>query len=92
MSLIKISESDNWIVDYDRERGQYRVSYFEECHFIDEYWFNEYQPDIGWLIGRWFSALEDEGVDLWTDEDCVKIAIQYRYTKEDYKRYLSTIA
>lgn len=43
MSLIKISESDDWIVDYDRERGMYRVSYFEDGHFSDEFWFNEYE-------------------------------------------------
>lgn len=40
MSLIRISESDDWIVDYDRERGVYRVSYFEDYHFKDEYWFD----------------------------------------------------
>lgn len=40
MSLIRISESDDWIVDYDRERGMYRVSYFEGNHFKDEYWFD----------------------------------------------------
>lgn len=40
MSLIRISESDNWIVDYDRGRGMYRVSYFEDGHFKDECWFD----------------------------------------------------
>lgn len=40
MSLIRISESDDWIVDYDRKRGMYRVSYFEDNHFKDEYWFD----------------------------------------------------
>jgi hypothetical protein len=40
MSLIRISESDDWIVDYDRERGMYRVSYFEDGHFKDECWFD----------------------------------------------------
>lgn len=40
MSLIRISESDDWIVGYDRERGMYRVSYFEDGHFKDEYWFD----------------------------------------------------
>ena len=43
MSLIRISESDDWIVDYDRERGMYRVSYFEDGHFKDEYWFDAYE-------------------------------------------------
>lgn len=43
MSLIRISESDDWIVDYDRERGMYRVSYFKDNHFKDEYWFDAYE-------------------------------------------------
>lgn len=43
MSLIRISESDDWIVDYDRERGMYRVSYFEDGHFKDECWFDCYE-------------------------------------------------
>ena len=43
MSLIRISESDDWIVDYDRERGMYRVSYFEDGHFVDEHWFDAYE-------------------------------------------------
>lgn len=45
MSLIRISESDNWIVEYDKERGMYRVSYFEDGHFVDEYWFDAYEED-----------------------------------------------
>lgn len=43
MSLIKISESDDWIVDYDRERDMYRVSYFQDNHFVDEHWFDAYE-------------------------------------------------
>ena len=44
MSLIRISESsDGWVVDYDRERGMYRVSYFEDGHFKDEHWFDCYE-------------------------------------------------
>lgn len=42
-SLIKILESDDWIVDYDRERGMYRVSYFEDNHLVNEYWFDCYE-------------------------------------------------
>jgi hypothetical protein len=43
MSLIRISESDDFIVDYDKDRGMYRVSVFEENHFKDEYWFDAYE-------------------------------------------------
>ena len=50
MSLIRISESDDWIVDYDRERGMYRVSYFEDGHFKDECWFDEYKEGVAYEI------------------------------------------
>lgn len=48
--------------------------------------------DIRLLLGKWFSALEDEGINPWIDEDCMKIAKKYWYTEDDYKKYLSTIA
>lgn len=47
--------------------------------------------DIKLLLGKWFSALEDEGVNPWTNEDCVIMAKRNWYTKEDYEDYLSTI-
>lgn len=40
---MKISESNDWIIDYDRERGMYRVSYFEDNHFVDECFFDAYE-------------------------------------------------
>ena len=43
MSLIRISESDNFVVAYDKERGMYRVSIFENNHFQDEHWFDAYE-------------------------------------------------
>lgn len=43
MSLIRISESDNWIVDYETERGMYKVSYFEDGHFVDQCRFDCYE-------------------------------------------------
>lgn len=48
--------------------------------------------DIKLLLGKWFSALEDEGTDPWTNEDCMMMAKKYWYAKEDYKKYLNTIA
>ena len=42
-SLIKILEGDDWVADYDRGRGMYRVSYFEDNHFVDECWFDAYE-------------------------------------------------
>lgn len=47
--------------------------------------------DIKLLIGKWFSALEDEGVDPWADKECITMASKFEYTEEDYKKYLNTI-
>lgn len=47
--------------------------------------------DIKLLLGKWFSALEDEGADPWVEKDCMAMANKYWYTKEDYKKYLNTI-
>lgn len=47
--------------------------------------------DLKLLLGKWFSALEDEGADPWVEKDCMAMANKYWYTKEDYKKYLSTI-
>jgi hypothetical protein len=33
---------DNFIVEYDKTRGIYRVSYFEDNHFVDDVIFDEY--------------------------------------------------
>lgn len=48
--------------------------------------------DIKLLIGRWFSALEDEGVNPWINKECMEMADKHWYTEEDYKKYLNTIA
>lgn len=42
-NLIRISINNDWIVDYDRSRGMYRVSYFQDNHFVDEHWFDAYE-------------------------------------------------
>lgn len=41
--MLRISESHDWTVDYDKEHGMYRVSYFQDNHFVDEYWFDAYE-------------------------------------------------
>lgn len=43
MSLIRICESEDFVVDYDKDRGMYRVSVFTDYHFMDEYWFDAYE-------------------------------------------------
>jgi hypothetical protein len=45
MNLIKVFENDDFVIDYDKENGRYRVSYFEDYHFKDECWFDEYKEE-----------------------------------------------
>ena len=56
MNLIRIAISDNFEVHYDTDRGMYRVSIFEDCHFQDEIWFDAYEekelPNTG-VIGTY---------------------------------------
>lgn len=40
--MINIFENDNFCIDYDEKTRRYRASYFEEFHFCDECWFDEY--------------------------------------------------
>lgn len=43
-NIIRIeSNSKDCVVDYDKERGMYRVSIFDDDHFWDEFWFEEYK-------------------------------------------------
>ena len=43
MDVVRICDSDNFVVDYDKSRGMYLVSVFEDGHFKDEYWFDAYE-------------------------------------------------
>ena len=77
MSLIKICVSDDWFVDYDRERGMYRVSYFEDNHFVDEFWFDAYEEkelavrnkavDFSYLH-NWFIDSVGTEKPVWTED------------------------
>lgn len=69
MSLIRISESDDWIVDYDRERGMYRVSYFEDGHFWDEVWFDAYEEKEVKEIYLVYGNINESGdTDTWVED------------------------
>lgn len=39
----KIAETEDFIIEYDKTRGMYRVSYFQGNHFVDDVIFDEYQ-------------------------------------------------
>lgn len=72
MSLLRISESDDWIVDYDRERGMYRVSYFEDNHFVDEHWFDCYEERECREYGHWILRVENNTCDMTYQYECSK--------------------
>ena len=40
---ITIEETEDWIIDYDPNSKEYRISYFEDGHFKDEVIFSEYE-------------------------------------------------
>ena len=43
-NIIRIeSNSKDCVVDYDKDRGMYRVSIFDDDHFWDEFWFDAYE-------------------------------------------------
>ena len=42
MNLIRISESEDFTVDYDRDRGMYRVGILKDGGCVESYWFDAY--------------------------------------------------
>ena len=76
MGLIRILENDDWIVDYDKKSGQYRVSYFEDNHFRDELWFDAYEEKVEEdVVARSWSCPADCGTYCtmcWEHDDCNK--------------------
>lgn len=43
MDVVRIVDNDDFVVEYDKSRGMYRVSKFEDGHFCDEIWFDSYE-------------------------------------------------
>ena len=43
MDVVRICDNDDFVVDYDKNRGMYRVTIFEDGHFLDEVWFDAYE-------------------------------------------------
>lgn len=64
--FVRILESDDWVINYDKEKKKYRVSYFEDFHFVDEIWFDCYEEREPFIID--FGHLSDEEVKRMVDE------------------------
>ena len=56
--FVRILESDDWIIAYDKEKKKYRVSYFEDFHFCDEIWFDAYEGEVDDRINKIIEKLE----------------------------------
>ena len=54
-----ILETDNFIIDYDKTNAKYRVSYFENNHFVDDC---EFTAPV--VHGAWLVHGVDENSDL----------------------------
>lgn len=58
--FVRILEANDWIIDYDKENKRYRVSYFEDCHFVDECWFDDYEEkEVDGKIAKIIDILEE---------------------------------
>lgn len=71
MGLIRISERDGWVVDYDKERGMYRVSVFKDYHFLDEFWFDAYKDkEIDDRIEKIIDKLKYIKIEIMKEPHC----------------------
>ena len=78
MNIIRILETDDLVIDYDKADNRYRVSFFEDNHFVDEIWFdnadnrvNEIVDELELLkdvfkngLSKKGKALDSKGVEL----------------------------
>ena len=85
--LVRISENNNFTIDYDRECDMYRVTYFEDSHFVDEHWFDAYEDkvlndkDIPMLIKRFTDPPIRE--DAWWAGYCPRCGIMLQFSYAD---------
>ena len=73
MSLIRVSESDNWIVDYETESKTYRVSYFEDGHFVDQCKFDEYKEQLLFHADGLSSVVNKVNLDILSGKGLSKL-------------------
>jgi hypothetical protein len=41
----QIAQTEDFVIEYDKERAMYRVSYFQDNHFVDDVIFDEVQRE-----------------------------------------------
>lgn len=63
--IIRINISEDFVVDYDKSRGMYRVSVFKDNHFWDEFWFDAYEDkEVDYRVEKIIQKLEDVKKDF----------------------------
>ena len=66
--IIRIDISEDFIVDYDKARGMYRVSVFDDGHFWDEFWFDCYEEKEVEKIYLVYGNIDESGdIDSWVE-------------------------
>lgn len=65
MSLIRICESEDFFVDYDIDRGMYRVSAYAD-YIKKEYWFDCYEEKEVKNLYLVYGTIDEDGdMDTW---------------------------
>lgn len=87
-----ISISDDWIVDYDKSRGMYRVSYFQDNHFVDECWFDAYEDkEVSECTTSSLSEVVDKMCKI-SDEEIKEITTEINnMTSEEREMFLENV-
>ena len=68
MRLIRVCESEDFTVDYDKDRGMYRVGILENCHCKESYWFDAYEErEIKDLYLVYGTINEHGDADTWVE-------------------------
>ncbi len=74
MDLIRISESENFFVDYDKDRGMYCLTVWFEDLCKNEYWFDAYEEkELGYSIREEIAnAVEEKMTYMCGCRNCIE--------------------
>ncbi len=96
MGCSGLKGATEYIDEVARDQGVNPLSYKPGDVSVELHTSDNSQPlieqDIKFLISRWFTSLEDEGVDPWQNDECVAMANKYQYTMQDYQDFLRTLS
>lgn len=79
MNIVKIHDSDDFFVDYDKNRDMYRVTIFKDGHFWDEVWFDAYEEKECREHGHWILRIKNNIYDMSYQYECNKCRTPVRY-------------